>query len=376
MKTIRVLHCPDIVGGNPANLARAERKLGLQSWAITFRQTVFSYPIDEVLLKPSDGVWAYFTNMFKLLWKALRNYDVIHYNFGKTIIPYVTLRKETTGLLIWLLGKVFFPFFRMIDLPILHSAGKGILVTFQGDDVRQGDYCLRNFRISTAHFVEPDYYTTRSDVAKRKLITKFDQYADFIYYLNPDLGYILPERAKFMPYAHVDLNEWEIIPFPNNPRPLVVHAPSHRGIKGTDIILQAVKQLKKEGADFDFQLVEGLKNKEAREVYERADLLIDQLYAGWYGGLSVELMALGKPVMCYIRESDLKFIPKAMRMELPIIMVTSDTLQSILFTWLTEKKQDLPSLGIQSRFFVEKWHNPLKIASQLREDYLYCFESK
>ena len=65
MKKIRVLHCPDIVGGNPANLARAERELGLQSWAVTFRQTVFSYPIDEVLLKPSDGVWAYFSNMLK-----------------------------------------------------------------------------------------------------------------------------------------------------------------------------------------------------------------------------------------------------------------------------------------------------------------------
>jgi len=376
MKPIRVLHCPDIVGGNPANLARAERKLGLQSWAVTFRQTVFSYPIDEVLLKPSDGVWAYFPNMLKLLWQALRNYDVIHYNFGQTIIPYITLRKETGGLFIWLLAKVFFPFFRMIDLPILHSAGKGILVTFQGDDARQGDYCLRNFRISTAHFIEPDYYTAKSDAAKRKLITKFDHYADFIYYLNPDLGYILPERAKFIPYAHVDMNEWKVVPIPNNPRPLVIHAPSHRGIKGTDIILQAVAQLKKEGVDFDFQLVEGLANKDAREVYERADLLIDQLYAGWYGGLSVELMALGKPVMCYIREGDLKFIPEEMRMELPIIMITPDALQSILFAWLTEKKQDLPSLGIQSRSFVEKWHDPLKIASRLREDYQHSLESK
>jgi glycosyltransferase involved in cell wall biosynthesis len=172
------------------------------------------------------------------------------------------------------------------------------------------------------------------------------------------------------------MNEWKVVPIPNNPRPLVIHAPSHRGIKGTDIILQAVAQLKKEGVDFDFQLVEGLANKDAREVYERADLLIDQLYAGWYGGLSVELMALGKPVMCYIREGDLKFIPEEMRMELPIIMITPDALQSILFAWLTEKKQDLPSLGIQSRSFVEKWHDPLKIASRLREDYQHSLESK
>ena len=62
-----------------------------------------------------------------------------------------------------------------------------------------------------------------------------------------------------------------------------------------------------------------LSNKEARKRYETADILIDQLLAGWYGGLAVELMALGKPVICYIREDDLKYIPKEMRDELPII---------------------------------------------------------
>jgi hypothetical protein len=41
------------------------------------------------------------------------------------------------------------------------------------------------------------------------------------------------------------------------------------------------------------------------------------LFAGWYGGLAVELMALGKPVLAYIREEDLSFVDPQMRYELP-----------------------------------------------------------
>ena len=51
MTPIRVLHCPELVGGNAQQLARAERALGLESVAVAFDQTVFAYDTDEVLLR-------------------------------------------------------------------------------------------------------------------------------------------------------------------------------------------------------------------------------------------------------------------------------------------------------------------------------------
>ena len=54
MTPIRVLHCPELVGGNAQQLARAERALGLESVAVAFEQTVFAYDTDEVLFAPSD----------------------------------------------------------------------------------------------------------------------------------------------------------------------------------------------------------------------------------------------------------------------------------------------------------------------------------
>ena len=92
-------------------------------------------------------------------------------------------------------------------------------------------------------------------------------------------------------------------------RPLRIgHAPSDRKTKGTQLIIDALDSLNQSGYRFEFILIEGLSNEEARKKYETIDVLVDQLFAGWYGGLAVEAMALGKPVLVYLREEDFKFV--------------------------------------------------------------------
>jgi len=129
-------------------------------------------------------------------------------------------------------------------------------------------------------------------------------------------------------------------------------------------------QLKKEGHAIRFILVENMSNDKAKDIYKKADILIDQLLAGWYGGLAVELMALGKPVIAYIRKEDLKFIPTQMKDELPVINATPQTIYAILKKYITINKNDLVLIGKKSRQFVERWHDPIKIAQQLKKDYL------
>jgi glycosyltransferase involved in cell wall biosynthesis len=244
-------------------------------------------------------------------------------------------------------------------------------VTYQGNDARQGDYCRKNFKISPANELQSDYYNPKIDELKRKRIAVFSRNADRIYALNPDLFHVLPSSAIFLPYAHIDLADWVMKPteVKVNTKPVVVHAPSHRGFKGTRFIIEAVNRLQAENIEIDFVLVEGVSNQEARRQYERADLLVDQLLAGWYGGLALELMSLGKPVVCYIREEDLRFIPSDMAKELPIINSTPDTIYEVLKHWLTDGRSRLKELGAQSRHFAEKWHDPMKIAAQVKKDY-------
>ena len=370
---MRVLHCPHNIAGNPSQLARAERKLGLNSWAISFSEHKFAYDIDEVLFENPRKFINEITRL-KLLFRVLSNFDVIHYNFGSTIMPSFHPDGISADIAIHPLLKSLYQLYskysEQFDMKVLKLLGKSVFVTFQGDDARQGSYCRDNYRIHFVHHVDNSYYTEKSDSHKKRLIKGFEKYADGIYALNPDLMNVLPSRTKFLPYSSFDIHSVKIHSVQNS-TPLVLHAPSHREVKGTRYILEAVERLRSENVNFDFLLVENIAHAEAMELYKKADLLVDQVLAGWYGGLAVEFMALGRPVMAYIREEDLRHIPVKMKKkeELPIIKTKPDTIYSTLKRLLVSDKLTLKDIGARSRKYVENWHDPDRIASIVKKDY-------
>ncbi|MDP3745381.1 MAG: hypothetical protein Q8Q76_13750 [Methylotenera sp.] len=373
---IRVLHAPATVGGNAHNLSVALNSLGLESKSLTLIQNYFQYPVDIVVWENSDGFIAREIKRIKVIYYELRNFDLIHFNFGTTMATpnaYPIFNEISLGLKMFLiksLGAFYTNILQLVELYFLKLMNKPVFVTYQGDDARQGDYCLEHFEISIATQVDSNYYNIRSDNFKRRSINRLAKYADQIYSLNPDLLHVLPSSAKFIPYSHIFLDDWLPIYTQLENRPLkILHAPSHRKVKGTDILLDALDKLKLQGFDFELLLVEGLSNSEARKMYEKADVLVDQLFAGWYGGLAVELMALGKPTIVYIRDEDLKFIPVEMKAELPFIRATPFNIKEVLKHVIEMPRQELFTLAQRSRAFVERWHDPVKIATEIKNDY-------
>ncbi|MCE9546971.1 MAG: hypothetical protein K8T25_15970 [Planctomycetia bacterium] len=81
----------------------------------------------------------------------------------------------------------------------------------------------------------------------------------------------------------------------------VLHAPNHRALKGTRHFEAAVEELRAEGLNVELSVVQGVSNLELRERIRQADIVADQLVIGWYAMLAIEAMALGKPVLCYLR---------------------------------------------------------------------------
>ena len=80
-------------------------------------------------------------------------------------------------------------------------------------------------------------------------------------------------------------------------------------------------------------------------------------------------MALGKPVMVYIRDEDLQFIPAGMKAELPFLRVTMESVKEDLRRLVSMPRNELFALAHRSRRYVERWHDPLKIASALMRLY-------
>jgi glycosyltransferase involved in cell wall biosynthesis len=262
-------------------------------------------------------------------------------------------------------------FLQLFELWLFMLAGKRIFMTYQGDDARQGDFLRNHFEINIATEVDDDYYTSLSDKWKRKSIDRLSYHCSQIYALNPDLLYVLPAKSKFLPYANIKLEDWPYSPpqLDENISLKICHAPSNRDVKGTNFILSVVNQLRAEGYALDLILIEGLSNNEAKKQYQKADIFIDQLFAGWYGGVAVEAMALGKPVLSYIREDDLKFISLDMRNDLPIVNVNAECLYSEIKRFIEMPRTELALASLQARAFVEKWHDPVKIAKEIKQDY-------
>src|SRR5881296_1930356 len=136
--------------------------------------------------------------------------------------------------------------------------------------------------------------------------------------------------------------------------------PTNRSIKGTRYVEQACARLCAEGWPVELRVVENVPHPQVKDLIAQADLVVDQLLTGWYGALAVEAMALRKPVLCYLREEDLKrFVPFGDR--IPIVRTTKETLADDLRALLREPWR-WHELGAAGRRFIEECHDPLKIA--------------
>lgn len=372
MKRIKVIHLPTTVGGNPQGISRHLNEIGVDSETWTFEQNYIGYSADKVIKEVSDSTFiGEIKRLFALsyIWRA----DVVFYNFGSGLyrpfmacnpLKYIGIRS-----LLFEIYSNYSSLMAVLEVWLCRVFRVKIFILYQGDDARQGDYCKVNFRVTFANTVGGGYYNPRSDKSKRKSIKFYAKYACKIYALNPDLLHVLPETADFLPYSHISLSEWNASYGLINDRPIRVgHAPSHRGVKGTELIIKALEELRLAGYNLELVLVEGVSNRDAKEIYRTMDVLVDQLFAGWYGGLAVELMALGKPVVAYIRDEDLLFIPEQMRVDLPIIRAEPETIRGVLKKVLHMNPMELLELSRESRAYVERWHDPMTIARRIRSD--------
>ena len=352
---MKVLHCPTDVGGNPWCLSRAERMLGIQSDVVVFKSTWLKYPADKRLYFEKKHFISRELSRLRFFKQAIEEYDVFHFNFGRSIIDYP-----------------FSGFFNHIDLPLLKKMGKKIVVTFQGCDARIKSFCIKNFKISACAECDVWYCNFILDQFKKKRIQKVLKYADQVFVLNPDLLHVVPD-AEFLPYCadthrltKLQKNKNKIVNEENKNTITILHAPTSRAIKGTKYLLQACKKLRENGYNIELQLIEKTSHEKAIRMYLDADIVVDQLLVGWYGAFAVEVMALGKPVICYLREEDLNFLP--FKDKIPIINATPFNIYDVLKN-IIDEFNNLSRISKLCKRYVRFVHDPIKIAKRVIKAY-------
>jgi len=134
----------------------------------------------------------------------------------------------------------------------------------------------------------------------------------------------------------------------------VVHGTHHPQLKGTAYIEQACAALKAEGLPVEYVFVHGLRNDEARRLYARADIIVDQLLLGTHGMFAVEGMGLGKPVVGHISAEVRAANP--ILAHCPIVEADTKTVAHRLRE-LVGNPERRHRLGRESRRYVERFHS-------------------
>lgn len=360
---MRVLHLPTSVGANSLNLSYGERRLGIESKVLLLKK--YDYIVNQsndlkydYLLDYSEENILYPFKVAKFYKSIIDEFDIFHFNFGTTLMSYKN------------------PLLDMIDLSYLKAKKKKIVVTYQGDDARQNAsnlYCENKNTIQEKRFMEKE---EEHDQLKKRRIDKFNRYAEFIWTLNPDVLKYLPQRARFRPYSHILADEWcPVYSDYREKSTQILHAPTNRLVKGTDAVIDAVNSLKADGYSLELELLENIPKEKAILRYKNADIVIDQLKIGFYGGFAVEAMALGKPVIAYINESDMKKIPLKMREQNPIIQANTKNVYFVLKYYL-ENKEKLAKIAVDSRKYAVRWHDIDFVAGHIIKAYEHCFQEK
>ncbi|HWE82062.1 MAG TPA: glycosyltransferase family 4 protein [Gaiellaceae bacterium] len=302
--TLRVTHCPVNVAGIPWENVEALRRKGLDARLVVFNRGKL-HPEADVSLDRHGPLPLRLATQLGALARVLPRTDVFHFYYGLTLVP------------------------KSIQFPILRATRKKSVFHYLGSDIRG---------------------RTRAELAygKRADAEIVGSYA----------------ALRWVPDAHVvppglDLRPFTPVPPSDNSRPLVVHAPSNREKKGTRYVIEACESL-----PVDLDIVEGVPHVEARARYARADIVVDQLNAGWHGVFALEAMALGKPVVAHLDPETVDRSAAGYGARLPIVPATNDTLADALRP-LVESGALRREIGAASRAYVEQVHDIDRVADRL-----------
>lgn len=145
----------------------------------------------------------------------------------------------------------------------------------------------------------------------------------------------------------------------------IVHAANHRAFKGTDFLVNAVEGLVGEGYPIELVLVEKMPNETALALYRSADIIFDQCLIGFHGYFALEGMALGKPVMSFVRSPQEYLLAPD---ECPMINTSLLTLKSDLAE-LCRDRGRLHNLGVRGRQYIEKYYTVEAVSRRMANVY-------
>jgi glycosyltransferase involved in cell wall biosynthesis len=345
---MRVLHLPTNVGSRNSHTVRALQAQGVDAVGLVRKRHAVQSPeglnVVDFIPRRYPIQWTLTTlQWIYYLVKFARWADIIHWYSGAFSLP------------------------RGIDFTIVKYFKKPGVTEWQGAEIRIPEVEFKDNPYYAAVFDHGYEYRKMESLARSRWQQERFRQAGFVclapvgmlQYIQRDIFpnvHILPRRLVLSDYQ-------PILPDPLNTKPIVIHTPTAPIAKGTAAVLKAVESLKAK-CNFEFHLIQGMPRSQAMQLMKKADIHLDQFVLGDFGSASLEAMALGKPVVCYLKPSVANLYPS----DLPIVKATQEELEDVLMHLIKDVKLR-HELGQRGRMYVEKYHNATKVVCQLKSIY-------
>lgn len=171
--------------------------------------------------------------------------------------------------------------------------------------------------------------------------------------------------SKLMETMPLPLSVEAVSYTPNRPGKNVVffHGLIREGFKGTDLIVQAMENMKKKYPnDIEIIVDGGLPLKQYQELLHNVNVVIDQLYTLSYGMNALYSMAQGKVVLA---GNDRGIMESTGFIGCPVVNIRPEVKAiEIAMTNILENKGNIEKMGAESRQYVTKYHNSKLVAEK------------
>ena len=243
---------------------------------------------------------------------ALDSFDIIHYDGG------LDLYRDSSQALKW------------------KKKGKKIVCCYYGSDLR-----------SRGLIRELD------EISDLNITSEYDHLA-----LKQDLHYL------FYPYNPREVPGREL----NSDGKLrIIHAPTNRQFKGTDLIIQVIEKLKGD-RKFEFILLENVPRSTVLEQKKLADICIDQVGGNGggtgYGKAGLESLAMGIPTITNMTAEYARWLP-----ENPFVVANNGRELSDALVMLIDDAQLRMKKASEGIEWVKKYHGFTSVNQKLKELY-------
>lgn len=163
-------------------------------------------------------------------------------------------------------------------------------------------------------------------------------------------------RARWLPVV-VDVERWRSDRPPmKDPAPTVVYVPTNPSMKGGSTVDRALEALEREGI-IRYRRLEGVPAAEMPEIYQSADIVVDQFRLGDYGVAACEAMAAGRVVVGHVHDDVRDRVREVTGRELPIVESRFEDIAATVRLIVEGDRDRWRARAAEGRSFVNALHD-------------------